>query len=187
MEIRPPERKVFDIKHPGVERIEAGVIREAPLRYRDAELYLWEAWEYEHVPKTRGWFIAGGVLALGLLAFALATGSLLFGIFVILASFVVSLYALRPPRMVRAKITEDGVQIGRRIFDFDDLKSFWIFYNVSGIKELSLESKKSLMPHIKMPLGGADPVKVRQALLPYIPEVRQEESFADILARILGF
>lgn len=187
MEIRPPERRIIDVKHPEVERAEARMASEAFPELGDEILAEWEAWEYEHIPKDRKWFIAGGIVALGLLLFAIITGNFFFAVFVLLASLVVGLYALRPPAVVRCAITPDGVQIGRRIFDFDQLKSFWIFYEVSGIKEVSLESKKTVMPHIRMPLGAMDPTEVRYILITYLPEVRQEESSADIIARILGF
>lgn len=175
------------MKHPEIERAERHVVEETFPEFGNEILAEWEAWEYEHIPKDRTWFIAGGIVALGLLLFALITGNLLFAVFVLLASLVVGLYALRPPAIARCTITPDGIQIGKRIFDFDQLKSFWIFYEVSGIKELSLESKKTVMPHIRMPLGAMDPVRVRQILVTYLPEVRQEESSADIIARILGF
>lgn len=187
MEIKPPERKIIDVKHPETERMEARLKQELPPVPDDEILAEWDAWEYEHAPKSRRWFVVGGLAAFALLLFSIVTGNLLFAVFVALASFVVYIYALRPPKLVRCLITPDGVQIGRRIFEFDQLKSFWIFYEVSGIKEISLESKKAVMPHIRIPLSGMNPVKIRQALVRYIPEIRQEESSADIIARILGF
>lgn len=185
MDIRSPEKKIINLKHPDVKIHEAELAEPRPFRH---EIFIeWEALEYEHIPKEKSWFIAGGIIASLLMIFALFTANYFFALFVLLASFVVYMYSIRPPKQISAAVGREGVRVGRRIYDFEDLRSFWIFYEAGGIKELSLESKKSVMPYIRVPLGEVEPVKVREALIQFVPEVQHEESLAEIIARILGF
>lgn len=184
-----PDRKVIDLKHPEAERKEK---REAETE-REIASYLpevlleWQALEYEHAPKERHWFIWGAIAAALLLLVAVFTKNYFFAIFVAVAAFVVYLYATRPPREIYCAITSRGVQIGRRLFEFENLKSFWIFYEVDGIKHLSLESKKALVPFLRVPLGEADPVELRTTLIRFVDEAEHDESLADIVARRIGF
>lgn len=175
------ERNVIDLKKSGEKAFE----QEPP---NDPHVLLeWEADEYEFRPKGNTWFRNAGIVAVILFVFALITQNWFFAILVAVATFVVFLYAVRPPKSVYCAITVEGVRIGRRIFDFHDLRTFWIFYSPYGAKEVSIESKKTVMPYIRMPLGDTDPVKVRETLLRFIKEEQHEESLADILARFLGF
>jgi hypothetical protein len=151
------------------------------------KIFEWEAREFEKIPKTKEWFWAGGILSAAFLTVAIIQKNLLFAIVIVLASFVVYLYALKEPRVVSFAITSRGVKIGNRLYEFDDLESFWIFYEPPRIKELSIESKKTLMPRLEAPLGDADPVKLREALIRFLPEKKHEEDIASIIARRIGF
>ena len=84
-------------------------------------------------------------------------------------------------------ISEQGVRLDEKLYPFHYLKSFWIFYEPKGIQELSLISKKNIMPQVKLPLYGQNPNEIRRFLLSYLPEKEQEESLIDILSHRLGF
>src|SRR3989338_3047486 len=188
MVIKSPERKVIDLKHPEMEREEKRIAeREAEELATSAVLLEWLTFEYDHLPKGRRWFIWGGAAAALLILVGLYTRNYFFTIFVALAAFVVYLYAVRPPKEVYCAVTPRGVQIGRRIFEFESLVSFWIFYEVGGMKHLSLHSKKALLPFIRVPLGEMNPVELRTTLMRFVPEEEQEESFAEIIGRLVGF
>ncbi|KKW30921.1 MAG: hypothetical protein UY75_C0021G0001 [Parcubacteria group bacterium GW2011_GWC2_52_8c] len=184
-----PERKIIDLKHPGMERQEA---REAETA-REAASYMpevileWQAYEYEHSVKSPKWFLWGSVAVAALVIIGALTRNYFFILFIAVAAFVVYLYAKRPPKEIYCAITSRGVQVGRRMFEFENLNSFWIFYEVGGIKHLSLESKKALLPRFSVPLGDADPVTLRRTLIKFVNEVEHEESLADIFARMAGF
>lgn len=125
--------------------------------------------------------IIGGAFVIALVAFFM--GNYLLAIFIALAAFVLYAGAGRKPSAVQCAITPRGVKIENRVYEFSDLKSFWIFYDPEDIKELSLESKKTMMPYIRAPLGDTDPVKLRETLLKFIPEKKHEESLTDIIGR----
>jgi len=147
----------------------------------------WEAPEYVYIKKSPDWYWAVGILTIGLFVVALVFNNFLFGIFMLLGGFTIALYGARPPRMVQFMISAEGIRIENRVYPYESLKSFWIFYHPPHIKELSVESEKMLMPQIKIPLGDINPAQVRAYLQQFIPERQQEESLIDTVTRFLGF
>jgi hypothetical protein len=147
----------------------------------------WTAPEFTHYRKNKSWFVVVGVIAAGLFGWALLTKNLLFALLIGLSYFSVVVYGLKKPRKIPLTITPKGVKVEQTLYPFDNLRSFWIFYDPAQVKELSLRSKKLIMPYIKIPLGEQNPVEVRRLLLKYLPERKQEESLIDNLARSMRF
>lgn len=145
----------------------------------------WEAPEYEHMERSNDWYWAMGILIISLFAVAYFLKSILFGALVLLSGFSLGLYSARKPRIVSFGIGPRGVMIGEKIYYFEDLKSFWVRYNPPHTKELVIESKKAVMPHITIPLGGTDPVGVRTYLLKFLPEEKIDESLITTVGRLL--
>lgn len=179
MDMRPFERRIIDLRHP---------VEEAARTMHERNTFLeWDAHEYHHYPKSQRWFAGMGVVTAVFALFGFLTGNIFFALFVLVAAFVIYLFAIREPRIVSNALTAQGVRAGNRLFDYEDLESFWIFYEIGGIKELSIETKRGLISHVRMPLGEAEPVAVREILIQFVPEKRHEESLANILSRLVGF
>jgi len=147
----------------------------------------WQAPEFEKYEKGPGWFIVLGIFALIIFTIVLLMKNFIFAILIILAVFTIFIYALKEPRLVTFKISGKGITIDTKIYSYDELKSFWIFYQPPQIREISLRSKKTIMPYIKIPLGEQNPVEIRKILLKYLPERRHKESLIDNLSRSLRF
>jgi hypothetical protein len=43
------------------------------------------------------------------------------------------------------------------------------------------------MPALKIPLGSTNPLQVREILIRFLPEKKQDDTIIDILSRRLGF
>ena len=155
---------------------------------RKHNVYLsWEAEEYEHLPKQNWWFVALGIVTLLLAVVAVFMQNYFFALFIAVAGLTVAVFAKQKPRKVRFSVVSDGMEIGSRLYHFEDLSSFWIFYDPPLFKELSIKSKKIFMPYIRAPLGETDPEKIREILLKFLPEEKQNESFISLLSRVVGF
>lgn len=150
-------------------------------------LLAWKAPEFVFYKKTQTWYIVVGLIGLVLLIFAIFSQNYIMAITFILIFAVIFLFANKRPRELTFGITTKGIRIQNRIYKFDHLESFWIFYDLPHLKLLSLKSKKPLMPHIHVPLGSSNPVEIRKILLDYLEEKEQSESFPDIIARIIKF
>lgn len=147
----------------------------------------WTAPEFTKYKKEKSWFISLGIIILALIVIAIILKNFLLVIGLILAAFVIYIYAQKEPRKIQFSISGKGIRADQNIYKFEDLKSFWIFYNPPEIKELSLRSKKMLMPYIRIPLEDQNPVEMRKLLLKFLPERRHKESIIDTWARRIRF
>jgi hypothetical protein len=147
----------------------------------------WTALEFKKYKKGKKWFVSSALFALAVIIAAILLKNLLLVIATILTVFVVYIYAKKEPRKIKFSISGNGVQIDQTVYKFEDLKSFWIFYEPPEVKEISLRSKKAFMPYIKIPLSDQNPAEVRGLLLKFLPEKQQRESIIDGWTRKSGF
>lgn len=146
-------------------------------------LYTWEAKEYEQLVRPQSWYIGVFIFFFAMVAYALFEDNLLMGILFILFGLAIYLFEKKQPRTFNFQVTPDGVIVHTHLYEFDSLDSFWIFYEPSGKKTLSLKSKKKYLPFIHIPIGQTNPVELRQVLLDYLPEEKQEEGLLDAIER----
>lgn len=147
----------------------------------------WSAPEFFYFEKTEIWFAVSGLIAIIIFITALWTRNILFALLVFLGYFSITIYAIKKPRDIDININSQGIKIDRTLYTYDNLKSFWIFYEPPTLKEISLLSKKKIMPHIKIPIGAQDPAAIRKVLVQYLREKKQDESLIDNITRQLRF
>ncbi len=147
----------------------------------------WMAPEFTKYKKKKNWFILPALVALAFIIIAIIFKNFLLVVGIILASFTVYIYTKKEPRKIKFSISGKGVQIDNQIYEWEDLKSFWVFYRPPEVKEISIRSKKLLMPYLKIPLGGQNPVDVRKLLLKFLPERKHKESMIDEWAKKIKF
>lgn len=147
----------------------------------------WSAPEYAEQQNAYEKIILAGIIAAGFLAGSLIIKNYLLAAIIFLSYAILYIYAVKKPRLINFAVTTRGIKVNNRLYEFDELRSFWIFYSPPHQKELSLESKKIIMPFIKIPIADTNPAELRRQLIKYLPEVKQEESLTDILARRLGY
>jgi hypothetical protein len=159
----------------------------ANISQNDDPVFAWEAHEYEYIEKHPKWYWVMGIILLAIVIYAIVTNSILMAITFILIGMLGYYFAERDPRLIQMEISPEGVVVDRTLYEYDDLKSFWIFYEVeAGFKVLSLHSQKTFLPHIHIPIGDANPILIREVLLNYIPELRQEMTFVDRMSLLIG-
>jgi hypothetical protein len=159
----------------------------ANILHSEEPFFVWEAPEYEYIEKHPRWYWLMGAILLAIIVYAIVTDSLLMAITFILIGMLGYVYAEREPKIIRMKIDPEGVSADRIMYEYENLKSFWIFYEVeAGFKVLSLHSKKTFLPHIHIPIGDANPILIREVLLNYLPEIRQEMTLVDRLSMMIG-
>ena len=111
----------------------------------------------------------------------------MFLIAIVLGFFVFYVYANKEPRTIKFKIDERGVEIDGKLYEFDTLSSFWVFYNPPEQKEISFRSKRTFLPYVRISLDDENPNEIRKFLLKFLPEKRHSESLIDIWMRRIGF
>src|SRR3989344_4741957 len=104
------------------------------------KLLEWEAPEYTEHKKNADWYWYLALIAVLLLIFAVYQRSFLFGALIIIGWFTIMLYSARSPRIIKISIEEQGIFVEQNLYQWLNVKSFWIFNNK---KEISLELKKN--------------------------------------------
>ncbi len=146
----------------------------------------WETWEYPKYERTRFWYIAAGIVGIGLLIFAVLTGSFLFAVLIIMVGIIFFLSHLREPARIKIHVTTNGILIGRSFYGFHEIKDFAIVYRPPDVKLLYVDFVSVLHPLISVPLEDADPNNVRTSLIPYVMEdlERTDETLTDLISRL---
>ena len=145
----------------------------------------WQGPEYEHYPKEKRWYMIASLILSAIVIYALINNSPVMAILFILIGIVGYIQLEKSPRLLDFKVTHDGVMAGRELYDFDNIKSFWIFYEPPHTKILSLHADALLTPYIHIPIHQIDPVKLREIMVDFVPEKKQQPTLIDTIERIL--
>ncbi len=145
----------------------------------------WQAPEFETFPRDKKWYIYLAFLLIAIIAYAIYTNGIIMAITFILIGVVGYIYINKEPRTLDFRITYNGIIVGREIYLFDNIKSFWIFYEPNKIRVISLHLESYLTPYIHIPIDDQDPVKIREILLNYVSEEKHEPGLVETLERLL--
>ena len=151
----------------------------------DGVLIAWQGPEFEVYERDKQWYIAAAVVLLLIVTYAVIINSPIMAITFILIGVVGYIYLQKDPRDLVFAVTEQGVVVGDELFHFDDIESFWIFYEPPHTYMLSLAMRNRMLPHVHIPLHQVDPVELREALMNFVPEERQEMNIIDTIERLL--
>lgn len=156
-------------------------------KYSKETLMHWQAPEFESLFKReKRWYMYLSLVLAAIVGYAVYTNSPLMAIVFILIGVLGYIYIEQEPRTLDFMITEDGMVAGKEMYLFENIESFWIFYEPGEMKVISLKNKSYLLPYVHIPINDQDPVVIREHLLKFIPEVKQDLNFIDALERFLG-
>jgi hypothetical protein len=148
----------------------------------------WSGYEYEHTPKSADWFWAVSITAISIAIIAIIYDNMLFGIFIVIAAFMMMTLARREPEIVDFILTPKGLKIKEKLYIYKDLDCFWVDTHIKEEPELIIKTKKSLHRMFFIPLftGVVDAHQVRDYLLQVLKEEHMEEALSHRIMRRLG-
>jgi len=149
--------------------------------------FQWQTQKNAQQKTNKFWLIGLIIAGLACLIISFWQKNFILAILTILILFVIFQFSRKDSSTHNFSVNDQGIQIDEKLYPYQFLKSFWIFYEPNGIQELSIESKKTIVPLVKIPLYSQDPNEIRKFLLRYLPEKEQGESLLDIIAHRLGF
>src|SRR3989344_243486 len=85
----------------------------------------WDAHEYEHKERGPDWFWAAGIISVSVAIASIIFGNIIFGIFILVASFALALFINREPKTILVMVNEKGVGRGKIFYPYSSLQSFW--------------------------------------------------------------
>ena len=153
--------------------------------YRGEVIAHWKAPEFETFERDKKWSTYVLLSLIAIVAYAVYMNSPIMAITFIMIGVVGYLYISKEARELDFAITHEGIIAGRDIYLYENIRSFWIFYEPDGKKVISLHMRSSFIPFLHMPIHEEDPSKLRSMLVEYIPEIKQEPSIVDSLERFL--
>ncbi|QQG52203.1 MAG: hypothetical protein HY931_02545 [Candidatus Falkowbacteria bacterium] len=143
----------------------------------------WQVPEYHTPERSKSWYIiAFSFIAISLffcfftisnwrLEFLGYNGNFLFALILIMAAIITLINESRPPLIVDVEIGPEGVKIGAKFFDYDEIKNFSVLYKPKqSVKSMYLEFKNSMRPRLAIPLRRMDALTVRNYLVRYLDE-----------------
>jgi hypothetical protein len=151
------------------------------------ETISWEVPEYETHERTRSWYYIAAAIGVLLLVYSVITSNVLFAGIIIIGSVVIILTDGKVPQKVRITLTDEGVEVGRNFYDYDEIKDFSIVYKPKlGVKNLYFEFKTMVKPRLSIPLLDRDPLVIREKLLKYLQEdlERTDQPLSEGLAKM---
>ncbi len=145
----------------------------------------WKVKEYERYTRGQWWYIIAITLGIVCVVYAIVSSNFLFALFVILSAIVLYQQSVSEPMEIPFEITENGVILGTRLYDWNELDSFTLLYAPPEVKTLRITTKSFYTPSLHIPLGDLNPIEVREALLEFLSENTEEvdESISDTIAR----
>lgn len=143
----------------------------------------WQVPEYQKHKRGRNWYVLATIFVLFALFFSFfnisswqlvflgAKSNFLFAIIILMSVAIMIIHDSQEPRMVNVKLGPDGIQIGNRFYDYDEITRFCVLYKPKqSVKNLYLEFSNKMLPRLSVPLRRQDPLNVRNYLVRYLEE-----------------
>lgn len=147
-------------------------------------LHQWHAPEFESYEKSNRWYLIFALLIASLVVYALITNSPIMAITFILLGIVGYIHLEKDPRVITFAVTSEGILADKELYLYENINSFWIFYDPPHTKTLSIHTKASMLPYIHIPINDEDPVRLRELIIENVPEIKQDPSFIDTIERV---
>jgi len=167
-------------------KTEANFLSKQPYTEYDKSVLSWKAPEYVKYKKGRIWYAIFAVVMLLSVYGAYMYGSITFAL--ALAGFMLAylLFDSKHPKTVKVSISELGIKVGKKIYQFNRIRAFWILYNPPQVSVLNIRVHNEFMVDIEIQLNGMNPVDIYNFLSVRLPELEgKEEGFLKGLTRLL--
>jgi len=147
----------------------------------------WKALEYKRKEKTADWYWAVILIALAIVVISFITQNALFAILIIISTIILLSFSVIAPKTVDISMNQKGIAVGKEMYPFATLESFWVESMDKDNQKILFKSKKLIMPLVSIPLEEHHQRDVREFLLKYLPEVEMHEPLSQKIMEKLGF
>jgi hypothetical protein len=152
------------------------------------EIISWMVPEHNTYERGRNWHIIFSIAIGALLLYGLFSQNFLFAVIIIIAGLTILFHNNEEAPMIKFALTDEGIILGKKFYDYDEFKNFGIVYKPSqGIKNLYIEFKSGITPRLSIPLNDINPLPLRKTLSSYVEEDKEriEPPISEEIARFL--
>ncbi len=152
----------------------------------DNGVITWKAPEYTSHRKGWLWYSIFVLIFAASSYLAFIYGSWSFALALAVFAVVYLFSDKKKPKKVSIKLSEIGVKVGSRVYQYSRIRAFWVVYNPPFQKTLHLEVYNELVSEVEIPLPEEDPTEIYQFLAKRIPELEgKEPGLLDNLSKLL--
>jgi len=154
---------------------------------KEKKLISWNIPEHNIYERGNLWYVLFSIIIGLLLLYGLFAKNFLFAVIIIISALIILFHDSQESPFIEFSITDEGVYMGRKFHDFDELEQFAIVYKPNqGIKNLYLDFKNKLKPMLSIPLENKNPVYIRKVLSEYLDEdtERTDPPFSEEFSRL---
>lgn len=112
----------------------------------------WKALETNTRAKSNDWYFLLWTIALAGAAIATMLDNILFGILLVVAAFIITIYAAQKPNVIQFTVFRKGIRAGNLFLPFTSLSMFAVAEDQEPTY-LLLQSKKTLSPLFSFPVS----------------------------------
>jgi hypothetical protein len=138
------------------------------------------------VQRSRRWYFGMAIFFSALVALNIVLHLYMSAIVVALLAIVLFVNVSRKPMALRVGFFANGVKLNDDFYPWSRFEKFWILFEPPALQELHLKKRTRLINEIVIELTNQDPLKIRDLLLPWLPEDSTKElSRVDLVSRVL--
>ncbi len=147
----------------------------------------WQAPEHKNKIRTVDWYWAVGIISLSVAVIAIIMGDGFFAVLLIIGVLILISFSIRPARIFTISLDQRGLAIGKEMYPYATLESFWVDIKNEENPKIIFKSKKVLMPLIIVPLEDYHHLDARDFLLQFLEEKEMQEPISNKVMEKLGF
>jgi hypothetical protein len=149
--------------------------------------FVWTEYDTNSKKKSADWYFVLWTIAISGAVGAVLLENILFGLFIIIAAFSVTIYASRKPRLVDFRVSRTGIEVDTIHIPLSSLSHFYIAEDGEPTY-LLLQSKKVLSTLYSFPVAHDVEIDSLHAFLAtFLEEQAMEVPFSQRLMDRIGF
>lgn len=151
------------------------------------EVYMtWSAPEHPHKEKRADWYVALGIVAVSGSVAAFLLENPLFALIILISAFALALQGAQKPKVVEIAIGNRGIAVGKTLYVWSALSSFWVEED-GATPALLLAPENKFLPLVILPVFDHAPEGVRELLSEFLDEQEHRTPFVNKAMEYLGF
>lgn len=149
-------------------------------------IYSFETTIQRDVQRSRGWFIAWSIFFAAAVLLNLWLHQYLGAVALTLLAVLLFFSVSQRPKKIKVALLATGLTIGKQHMAWHELENFWILHEPPDLNRLHIKRRARMLNELTIELGQENPLKIRDLLLPWLPEdPTREESRVDFVTRSL--
>jgi hypothetical protein len=150
---------------------------------RGAPIYEFES-SLDPAKRSRTWYLSMAIFFAATVALTIVLRFYLSSVVLVLLALVLFTSATRKNKRLRVRFFSMGLALNEQFYPWREFTKFWVLYEPPALKQLHLQRRSRVINELSIDLANENPLKIRDMLLPLLPEdPTKEETRVDLVTR----